>query len=345
MGNSIEMAVADLGVQAAGGQVAPLNLNLTDRELTPLFGDIDPPVVLCSPEHAERMTALARQLGDAHVEIVGDGGVDVWTLADDAAWSVARSTASARRSLLVVLHWGHHGVSQGRRAHAPNDDGLLPHQPVGLAIRLRPGGDPQRRPDVPHLGTSLQHRAAPLPRSNGVVARQYRPELVLDLLERHHVTLFAGGPASIYVGLVESPRIDEVDLSSLRFSLPAAPRSRGAARAMAAIAGHAILEGWGMSEGAPINANPELRTTEAAVDRDRRSPRPRSTSSTSRPARPGAPGRAARRDPGARTPVHRRLPEPTGETPPRSATAGSTPATSATSTTTDTCSSSTARRS
>ena len=55
MGNSIEMAVADFGAQAVGAQVAPLNPNLTDRELTPLFGDIAPTVVLCAPEYAERM--------------------------------------------------------------------------------------------------------------------------------------------------------------------------------------------------------------------------------------------------------------------------------------------------
>ena len=65
MGNSIEMAVADLGAQAAGAQVAPLNPNLNDRELTPLFGDIAPSVVLCAPEYAERITALAGRLGNA----------------------------------------------------------------------------------------------------------------------------------------------------------------------------------------------------------------------------------------------------------------------------------------
>ena len=83
MGNSIEMAVADLGAQAAGAQVAPLNPNLNDRELTPLFGDIAPSVVLCAPEHAERITALANRLGNARVEIVGEGGLDVWAWADD----------------------------------------------------------------------------------------------------------------------------------------------------------------------------------------------------------------------------------------------------------------------
>jgi acyl-CoA synthetase (AMP-forming)/AMP-acid ligase II len=49
MGNSIEMAVADFGAQVASAQVAPLNPNLTDRELTPLFEDIAPSIVLCAP--------------------------------------------------------------------------------------------------------------------------------------------------------------------------------------------------------------------------------------------------------------------------------------------------------
>jgi long-chain acyl-CoA synthetase len=95
--------------------------------------------------------------------------------------------------------------------------------------------------------------------ATAVVARQYQPELVLDLLERHRVTLFAGGPASIYVGLVNSPRIDQVDLSALRFSLAGgAPCPEALLVRWRELAGHAILEGWGMSEGAPINANPSF---------------------------------------------------------------------------------------
>jgi long-chain acyl-CoA synthetase len=95
--------------------------------------------------------------------------------------------------------------------------------------------------------------------ATAVIARQYQPDVVLDLLERHRVTLFAGGPASIYVGLVNSPRIDEVDLSSLRFSLAGgAPCPEALLVRWRELTGHAILEGWGMSEGAPINVNPSF---------------------------------------------------------------------------------------
>ena len=259
MGNSIEMAVADLGAQAAGGQVAPLNPNLTDRELTPLFGDIDPAVVLCSPEHAERMTALARQLGDAHVEIVGDGGVDVWLLADDAACRLPDDLPQPDDRCSMFFTGGTTGLPKGaEHTHRTT----MAFCRVNLSV-WRFGFDQEVILNVaPMFHIWGHHYSTVMPLYLGataVVARQYQPELVLDLLEQHRVTLFAGGPASIYVGLVNSPRIDAVDLSSLRFSLAGgAPCPESLLVRWQQLAGHAILEGWGMSEGAPINANPSF---------------------------------------------------------------------------------------
>ena len=214
MGNSIEMAVADLGAQAAGGQVAPLNPNLTDRELTPLFGDIDPAVVLCSPEHAERMTALARQLGDAHVEIVGDGGVDVWLLADDAACRLPDDLPQPDDRCSMFFTGGTTGLPKGaEHTHRTT----MAFCRVNLSV-WRFGFDQEVILNVaPMFHIWGHHYSTVMPLYLGataVVARQYQPDLVLDLLEQHRVTLFAGGPASIYVGLVNSSRIDAVDLSS-----------------------------------------------------------------------------------------------------------------------------------
>jgi len=259
MGNSIEFAVADLGAQAAGGQIAPLNPNLTDREPTPLFGDIDPSVVLCSPEHAGRITALVHQLGDAHVEIVGDGGIDVWGWADDAACRLPDELPQPDDRCSMFFTGGTTGLPKGaEHTHRTT----MAFCRVNLSV-WRFGYDREVTLNVaPMFHIWGHHYSTVLPLYLGataVVARQYRPELVLDLLERHRVTLFAGGPASIYVGLVNSPRIDEVDLSSLRFSLAGgAPCPEALLVRWQQLAGHAILEGWGMSEGAPINANPSF---------------------------------------------------------------------------------------
>jgi long-chain acyl-CoA synthetase len=259
MGNSIEMAVADFGVQAAGAQVAPLNPNLTDRELAPLFGDIAPSVVLCTPEHAEHVTALAGRLGNAQVEIVGDGGLDVWAWADDPGCRLPEVLPDPDDRCSMFFTGGTTGLPKGaEHTHRTT----VAFCRVSMSV-WRFGYDREVMLNVAPMSHIWGHHySVVMPLFLGataVVARQYQPELVLDLIERHRVTLFAGGPASIYVGMLNSPRIDEVDLTSLRFSLAGgAPCPEALLVRWRELTGHAILEGWGMSEGAPINANPSF---------------------------------------------------------------------------------------
>ena len=259
MGNSIEMAVADFGAQAAGAQVAPLNPNLTDRELTPLFVDVDPSVVLCSPQHVERMAALAGRLGDARVEVVGDGGLVVWQWADDPTCRLPERLPEPDDRCSMFFTGGTTGVPKGaEHTHRTT----MAFCRINLSV-WRFGFDDEVVLNVAPMFHIWGHHYSVIEPlylgATAVIARQYQPELVLDLLERHRVTLFAGGPASIYVGLVNAPRIDEVDLSSLRFSLAGgAPCPEALLLRWRELAGHPILEGWGMSEGAPINVNPSF---------------------------------------------------------------------------------------
>ena len=259
MGNSIEMAIADFGAQAAGAQVAPLNPNLTDRELTPLFGDVAPSVVLCAPEYAERVTALASRLGEVQVETVGDGGLDVWAWAGDPACGLPDLLPGPDDRCSMFFTGGTTGLPKGaEHTHRTT----VAFCRVSMSV-WRFGYDQEVMLNVaPMFHIWGHHYSVIMPLFLGataVVARQYQPELVLDLIERHRVTLFAGGPASIYVGMLNSPRIDDVDLTSLRFSLAGgAPCPEALLRRWRELTGHAILEGWGMSEGAPINANPSF---------------------------------------------------------------------------------------
>lgn len=259
MGNSIEHAVADFGAQAVGGQVAGLNPGLTDRELAPLLADVGPTVVLCSPQHVERVTALARQVGDPRVDVVGDGGIDVWPWADDLACRLPAVLPEPDDRCSMFFTGGTTGVPKGaEHTHRTT----MAFCRINLSV-WRFGFDREVILNVaPMFHIWGHHYSVIMPLYLGataVIARQYQPELVLDLLERHRVTLFAGGPASIYVGLLNSPRIDAVDLSSLRFSLAGgAPCPEALLVRWRELTGHAILEGVGMSEGAPISVNPSF---------------------------------------------------------------------------------------
>jgi long-chain acyl-CoA synthetase len=91
---------------------------------------------------------------------------------------------------------------------------------------------------------------------------KYEPDKVVAALSRHRVTVFGGGPAPIYMGLLASPLFDGADLSALRYCLSGgAPVPEDLHREWLARAGCVLLEGWGMSEGAPfcLNRSAEYR--------------------------------------------------------------------------------------
>jgi long-chain acyl-CoA synthetase len=257
MANSIEMAVADFGAQAACAQVAPLNPNLTDRELTPLLRDVDPAVVLCSPHVADRATALAGSLGYDHVEIVGEGGIDIWAWTDDPSCRLPEHLPSPDDRASMFFTGGTTGLPKG--AEHTHRSTLAFCRTVASVWHF--GYDREVILNVAPMFHIWGHHYSVIEplylRATAVVVPQYQPDIVLDLLERHRITLFAGGPAAIYVGMLNSPRINDVDLSSLRYSLAGgAPCPEALLRRWKELTGHTILEGWGMSEGAPINHNP-----------------------------------------------------------------------------------------
>lgn len=85
-----------------------------------------------------------------------------------------------------------------------------------------------------------------------VLMPRFEPEAAFELMQRHRVNLFAGVP-TMYFALLNHPKADDYDLSSLSYCL-----SGGAAmpvevmRAFDAKYGVNILEGYGLSETSPV---------------------------------------------------------------------------------------------
>lgn len=89
-----------------------------------------------------------------------------------------------------------------------------------------------------------------------VLIERYDPEQVLNAIGTQEVTVFAGGPAPIYYGLLHSPALPHTDFSTLQLALTggaACPQVLKEAWTKAAEC--PLLEGWGMSEGAPLSLN------------------------------------------------------------------------------------------
>jgi len=85
----------------------------------------------------------------------------------------------------------------------------------------------------------------------------YKPGEVLAAFERHRITVFAGGPPTMYVGLRAHENYRKTDFSNIRWCMSGgAPCSEELLRAWHDETGSVILEGIGMSEGAPIAQMP-----------------------------------------------------------------------------------------
>jgi long-chain acyl-CoA synthetase len=89
-----------------------------------------------------------------------------------------------------------------------------------------------------------------------VMIPKYDPDEVVRGLAEHRVSIFAGGPAPIYLGLLTSPLFGQVDLSALKYCISGgAPCPEDLHHEWLKRTGCPLLEGWGMSEGAPFCLN------------------------------------------------------------------------------------------
>jgi long-chain acyl-CoA synthetase len=85
----------------------------------------------------------------------------------------------------------------------------------------------------------------------------YKPALVLEEFEKRRITVFNGGPAALYMGLRANENYKTTDFSAMEICLSGgAPCPEELLRGWETETGCVILEGWGMSEGAPIHSNP-----------------------------------------------------------------------------------------
>jgi long-chain acyl-CoA synthetase len=256
MTNSIDMAVALMGAMAAGAQTAPLNPALTDRELLPLLGDVDAAVIFCDAGTEQRARELAKETGIPNVRSAA-ADFDIWALASNPDNRLPDSLPAPDRRAAMFFTGGTTGVPKGAEHTHHSLSVFAPLIHAVWNFRF----DAETILNVAPMFHVWGHQFTlvfPLYlRATMVIVPQYSPKLVLAELQRNRVTVFAGGPAAIFLGLLAADSIDDTDLSALQYSI-----AGGSACPESLLArwhdrtGNEILEGWGMSEGAPINSNP-----------------------------------------------------------------------------------------
>jgi long-chain acyl-CoA synthetase len=255
MRNSLEMAVGLHAGMAARAQVAPLNPTYTDREIEPLVRDVDPRLIVCDAEFADRAKTLAQLAGQPIVIVLGPGGVTVEQLLSAPATALPLPEPDDLCALFFT--GGTTGLPKGAEHRHSNLMAFC----YGVAAIWPLPLDAERILNVAplfHIWGFCYTLIFPVYlRAFMDLLPTYKPAAVLEEFQKRRITTFAGGPAALYMGLRANENFATTDFASLRVCL-----SGGAAcpveliRFWESATGSVLLEGWGMSEGAPIHQNP-----------------------------------------------------------------------------------------
>lgn len=85
-----------------------------------------------------------------------------------------------------------------------------------------------------------------------VLLPKFEPEEVLKTIEKHKTTLFPGAP-TIYVGILNHPKLEKYDLSSIEACISgSAPLPVDVQQKFEAITGGRLVEGYGLTETSPV---------------------------------------------------------------------------------------------
>lgn len=257
MPNTIEMDVAMLAVMSAGAQVAPVNPFFKLAELEKVLSQIDADLILCDASTRESATAVAARLGIAKTWVLGEGGTTMSAWLEDAALDAEPTVLPGiDDAALLIFTGGSTGVPKAvDHTHRGLMHGLLQHCTAwplenGKEIFLNVS------PMFHIWGLSYATWVPIYAQSTLVMIPRYDPDTVVEALGRYRVTVFSGGPAPIYMGLLNSPLFESTDLAALRYCPSGgAPVPEDLHRVWRQRTGCPLLEGWGMSEGAPFCLN------------------------------------------------------------------------------------------
>ncbi len=256
MANSVDMSAAIYGIWGAGGVIVLLNPLYTERELVPLIQDAAPCAIIYTAALGEKMDPIAAAAGVENRIALGPGGT-TWSELAAIGGDYPIHTPAPDDIGSLQYTGGTTGLPKG--ALHLHSEIIAGAKQVDLTWQ----GDRGREvwlnvaPQFHIWGLSMTSLAPVLRADTVVMTAAFEPDKVLATIPKHKVTIFAGGPAPIFNGLMGHPDFKTTDYSSLRMCAgggSAIPIETE--RAWKAGTGVTIHEGFGMSEGAPISFTP-----------------------------------------------------------------------------------------
>ena len=220
LGNSIEACVAAFGVLAAGAQHVPLNPLYTSSEIEPILADADP----------------ARFITE-------------WTVS-----SSAREVRLPEAESLALLQY-----TGGTTGRAKGVD--LTHRAIAANVAQREALLPTRTdaerilcvmPLFHSYAMAMGLFLAANCRGTLVILERYRPEVLLETIERERITIFPGSP-TLFTSLMAHPRFAGTDWTSVHTCYSgSAPLPEETLRRWRQAVGAPVYEGYGQTEAGPV---------------------------------------------------------------------------------------------
>jgi long-chain acyl-CoA synthetase len=251
--NSIEFQIAYFAALKALAAPALLTPLYPAAQLAPLLRQAAPRAVICAPATRDLISGLARDLGISGVICLGQD-VTVRDLVAEPEVPVSLRTATPLDPAALLFSGGTTGLPKAVE---------YTHGSLILALRGMEYIWPPRTDGevflaiVPftHMYGFLMGVLVPVSaRGETVIPERFQPEHIVELLARHRVTFFGGGPPAIYAGVLAAGNLGTADLSALKICPAAgAPFPVELMSRWRRATGLEIRECYGMSEIAPIS--------------------------------------------------------------------------------------------
>ena len=239
--NSIEICVAIFAGQAAGAATVTLNPDYTAPELAPMFADARPVITITHDDLAERIAAL-------------DTGT-IWKAESDMnAPSSSPSSVIVRPSDIALIQFT--GGTTGRPKGV-----MLTHRAVAANVTQREAvlptnfGDERILCTMPlfhSFASAMGLYLAAYAAGTLVILPRYRPDWVMDAIQKHSITRFPAGP-TVFASLLNFEGLTRESVASVHCAYSgSAPLPRDTLTRWEAITQVPIYEGYGQSEAGPI---------------------------------------------------------------------------------------------